>query len=127
MKCAEVPLYTIEDGEVTTDETSITPRLLVEATELNGEATRMVFAMFPGALKWGLPLNGILDRNYEGYKSILSQFKKITVNVALTAYDLATLDLTRRVYIDVYGCYFAIYKVTGNGVAPCEVELIKLP
>ena len=69
---------------------------------------------------------GIVAREYEAFQRILRRFRMITVYVKLSACDIANISYMTPVYIDVYGCYFAIYSVTTGEDGICECKLIKL-
>ena len=81
--------------------------------------------LFPRTMYFG-GSEGIVAKRYAGYQRILKKFRMITVYVKLTVADICNLDYTRRVYLDVYGCYFAIYSVTTGEDGICECKLIKL-
>lgn len=81
--------------------------------------------LFPRTMYFG-GSEGIVAKRYADYQRILKKFRMITVYVKLTVADIYNLDYTRRVYLDVYGCYFAIYSVTTGEDGICECKLIKL-
>ena len=81
--------------------------------------------LFPRTMYFG-GSEGIVAKRYADYQRILKKFRMITVYVKLTVADICNLDYTRRVYLDVYGCYFAIYSVTTGEDGICECKLIKL-
>lgn len=88
-------------------------------------AGRYRHGLFPRTMYFG-GLEGIVAKRYADYQRILKKFRMITVYVKLTVADICNLDYTRRVYLDVYGCYFAIYSVTTGEDGICECKLIKL-
>ena len=92
----------------------------------NGTIGRYRHGLFPRTMYFG-GSEGIVAQRYAAYQRILKKFRMITVYVKLTAADICNLDYTRRVYLDVYGCYFAIYSVTTGEDGICECKLIKLP
>ena len=91
----------------------------------NGTVGRYRHGLFPRTMYFG-GSEGIVAKRYAGYQRILKKFRMITVYVKLTVADIYNLDYTRRVYLDVYGCYFAIYSVTTGEDGICECKLIKL-
>lgn len=91
----------------------------------NGTVGRYRHGLFPRTMYFG-GSEGIVAKRYADYQRILKKFRMITVYVKLTVVDICNLDYTRRVYLDVYGCYFAIYSVTTGEDGICECKLIKL-
>lgn len=91
----------------------------------NGTVGRYRHGLFPRTMYFG-GSEGIVAKRYADYQRILKRFRMITVYVKLTVADICNLDYTRRVYLDVYGCYFAIYSVTTGEDGICECKLIKL-
>lgn len=91
----------------------------------NGTVGRYRHGLFPRTIYFG-GSEGIVAKRYADYQRILKKFRMITVYVKLTVADICNLDYTRRVYLDVYGCYFAIYSVTTGEDGICECKLIKL-
>lgn len=91
----------------------------------NGTVGRYRHGLFPRTMYFG-GSEGIVAKRYADCQRILKKFRMITVYVKLTVADICNLDYTRRVYLDVYGCYFAIYSVTTGEDGICECKLIKL-
>lgn len=91
----------------------------------NGTVGRYRHGLFPRTMYFG-GSEGIVAQRYAAYQRILKKFRMITVYVKLTVADICNLDYTRRVYLDVYGCYFAIYSVATGEDGICECKLIKL-
>lgn len=91
----------------------------------NGTVGRYRHGLFPRTMYFG-GSEGIVAKRYADYQRILKRFRMITVYVKLTVADICNLDYTRRVYLDVYGCYFAISSVTTGEDGICECKLIKL-
>lgn len=91
----------------------------------NGTVGRYRHGLFPRTMYFG-GSEGIVAQRYADYQRILKKFRMITVYVKLTVADICNLDYARRVYLDVYGCYFAIYSVTTGEDGICECKLIKL-
>jgi len=90
----------------------------------NGTVGRYRHGLFPRTMYFG-GSEGIVAKRYADYQRILKKFRMITVYVKLSVADICNLDYTRRVYLDVYGCYFAIYSVTTGEDGICECKLIK--
>lgn len=91
----------------------------------NGTVGRYRHGLFPRTMYFG-GSEGIVAKRYADHQRILKKFRMITVYVKLTVADIYDLNYTRRVYLDVYGCYFAIYSVTTGEDGICECKLIKL-
>lgn len=126
---AVVPCYNVKkdkDGnttDVTYNEPS--PRILALNTTTSDGLAHFGYGYFPRTMYFG-GSEGIVAKRYADYQRILKKFRMITVYVKLTVADICNLDYTRRVYLDVYGCYFAIYSVTTGEDGICECKLIKL-
>lgn len=126
---AVVPCYDVKkdkDGNptgVTYNEPS--PRILALNITTSDGLAHFKYGYFPRTMYFG-GSEGIVAKRYAGYQRILKKFRMITVYVKLTVADICNLDYTRRVYLDVYGCYFAIYSVTTGEDGICECKLIKL-
>ena len=91
----------------------------------NGTVGRYRHGLFPRTMYFR-GSEGIVAKRYADYQRILKKFRMITVYVKLSVADICNLDYMRRVYLDVYGCYFAIYSVTTGEDGICECKLIKL-
>lgn len=126
---AVVPCYDVKkdkDGnttDVTYNEPS--PRILALKITTSDGLAHFEYGYFPRTMYFG-GSEGIVAKRYADYQRILKKFRMITVYVKLTVADICNLDYTRRVYLDVYGCYFAIYSVTTGEDGICECKLIKL-
>lgn len=126
---AVVPCYDVKkdkDGnttDVTYNEPS--PRILTLKITTSDGLAHFEYGYFPRTMYFG-GSEGIVAQRYAAYQRILKKFRMITVYVKLTVADICNLDYTRRVYLDVYGCYFAIYSVTTGEDGICECKLIKL-
>ena len=126
---AVVPCYDVKkdkDGN-TTDVTynKPSPRILALNITTSDGLAHFEYGYFPRTMYFG-GSEGIVAQRYAAYQRILKKFRMITVYVKLTVADICNLDYTRRVYLDVYGCYFAIYSVTTGEDGICECKLIKL-
>lgn len=126
---AVVPCYDVKkdkDGnpiDVTYNEPS--PRILALKITTSDGLAHFEYGYFPRTMYFG-GSEGIVEKRYAAYRRVLKKFRMITVYVKLTVADICNLDYTRRVYLDVYGCYFAIYSVTTGEDGICECKLIKL-
>lgn len=126
---AVVPCYDVKkdkDGnttDVTYNEPS--PRILALNITTSDGLAHFEYGYFPRTMYFG-GSEGIVAKRYADYQRILKKFRMITVYVKLSVADICNLDYTRRVYLDVYGCYFAIYSVTTGEDGICECKLIKL-
>lgn len=126
---AVVPCYDVKkdkDGN-TTDVTynKPSPRILALNITTSDGLAHFEYGYFPRTMYFG-GSEGIVAKRYADHQRILKKFRMITVYVKLTVADICNLDYTRRVYLDVYGCYFAIYSVTTGEDGICECKLIKL-
>lgn len=129
MTFAVVPCYDVKkdkDGNIT-DVTynKPSPRILALNITTSDGLAHFEYGYFPRTMYFG-GSEGIVAKRYADYQRILKKFRMITVYVKLTVADICNLDYTRRVYLDVYGCYFAIYSVTTGEDGICECKLIKL-
>lgn len=126
---AVVPCYDVKKGKDgnTTDVTynKPSPRILALNITTSDGLAHFEYGYFPRTMYFG-GSEGIVAKRYAGYQRILKKFRMITVYVKLTVADICNLNYTRRVYLDVYGCYFAIYSVTTGEDGICECKLIKL-
>lgn len=115
-----------KDGN-TTDVTynKPSPRILALNITTSDGLAHFEYGYFPRTMYFG-GSEGIVAKRYTAYQRILKKFRMITVYVKLSVADICNLDYTRRVYLDVYGCYFAIYSVTTGEDGICECKLIKL-
>jgi hypothetical protein len=74
-----------------------------------------------------LTLPSIFTNHYPDLVTVLSDQRKLTCTLRLTEMDIQTLDFFKPVYIQKFGCYFYISKITDfTGVKPVQVELIRL-
>lgn len=126
---AVVPCYDVKkdkDGN-TTDVTYNEPsaRILTLTDRTSDGIARFWYGEFPRTMYFG-GAEGIVAKRYAAYQRILKKFRMITVYAKLSVADICNLDYTQRVYLDVYGCYFAIYSVTTGEEGICECKLIKL-
>lgn len=67
-----------------------------------------------------------LKAKYAKLQSALEKPVYLETTMRLTEIDLATLDLTRPVYLAQYGQYYHILKVQTSGNDMCKVELLQL-
>lgn len=128
---AFVPCYEEQtvNGAKEVNYSALSARILADVNTTiedgNGTVGRYRHGLFPRTMYFG-GSEGIVAKRYTDYQRILKKFRMITVYVKLTVADICNLDYRRRVYLDVYGCYFAIYSVTTGEDGICECKLIKL-
>lgn len=115
---AYVPVYTTENGSVKFNK--LTPRVLMGRPGDNGRL-ELFFE--------GLSFDTILEQYYSGYRSIIEVPRVITVRVRLTDLDQAKLDMTRSVYFEQFGRYYAVLSVQAqsNGLCKCKMLELKQP
>lgn len=107
--------YKSPDNGATYEEVDIEPRFF-----LYNSATR--------ALQFEPELYGAgLKAKYEGLQDAIEKPVILEAQVRLSDVDLATLDITRPVYLAQYGRYYHILKVqTSNKGGECKVELLQI-
>lgn len=67
----------------------------------------------------------LIQNKYKYFQDVLRYPEVLTVNLALTPFDLQGLDYTRPIYLSRYGCFFAIVEITNDGWLS-EAQLLKL-
>ena len=73
------------------------------------------------------PLQSIVDNNYKSLQKILNNAKILTLKFNLSIIDIAKLDFYTPVYLEQFGAYFYVNKVSNYVVGnTTTVELIKL-
>lgn len=105
-----------DDGTV--ESLDIEPRIFSFGLGLNG-----VQLSFPASMHG----EGLKAAFYARVQEIMRRPVAIAANIRLNEIDIATLDLTRPVYLRQFGGYFAITKIQTSDSDLCKVELIKLP
>lgn len=107
--------YKSPDNGATYEEVDIEPRFF-----LYNSAIR--------ALQFEPELYGAgLKAKYEGLQDAIEKPVILEAQVRLSDVDLATLDITRPVYLAQYGRYYHILKVqTSNKGGECKVELLQI-
>lgn len=107
--------YKSTDEGATYEDVAIEPRFF-----LYNSATR--------ALQFEPELYGAgLKAKYEGLQDAIERPVILEAQVRLSDVDLATLDITRPVYLAQYGRYYHILKVqTSNKGGECKVELLQI-
>ena len=74
-----------------------------------------------------LTMASIFANHYTDLVAVLSDQRKLTCCLRLTEMDIQELDFFKPVYIQKFGCYCYISKITDfTGVKPVKVELIRL-
>lgn len=110
---ASIPLYSYNDKSEL-EVSKITDRILLYGEEKN-------IGTFEG-LSW----KELISANYREFQEVLINPKIINVSVKLTSVDLSVIDLTKPVYIQQVGSYFAIISIKTNQNNICDVELLKI-
>jgi hypothetical protein len=67
-----------------------------------------------------------LIANYESIFATLQNMKVVKETMRLPQMVLRDLNLHKLVYIDKYGCYFAILQIRTRNNGTCDVELLKI-
>lgn len=67
-----------------------------------------------------------LKANYDNLIATLQQMKVITETMRLPLMVMRDLNLHRLVYLDKYGCHFAILQIRTRSNGTCDVELLKI-
>jgi hypothetical protein len=68
----------------------------------------------------------ILDDYYKEYAAVINPFRVYKITIRFGAERLATLDMTKPLYLQKYGLFFFIRSVTTGDDDMCEFELIKI-
>ena len=124
---AVVPIWEAQepdsDGNVEYRYSDVSPRILM--FEYDAEDPEMSRLTFPETLRFG-GAEGLVSRYYGDLKKIIDRAKVITVRIRLSLLDLRDLDFIKPVYLQQFGCYFAIYEINTSDTGISEVQLIKL-
>lgn len=115
---SEAQHYKIKD-DGTVEDVDIAPRIFKVGLGLQGGQT-LYFTD-------DMHSQGLIGAHYAGLQEIILKPVAITVDIRLHEIDLATLDLTRPVYLGQYGRYYAIVKIQTSNTDLCKVELLQLP
>jgi hypothetical protein len=109
-----IPLYEYEEGET-------------EPTYNGGggEAYLTIASNDYSALI-GSPKMAEIVKNYDTLHSFLADMKVVRVQMALPMPVLASVDMTRPVYLEQFGCYFAITEIKTRNNGGADVELLKI-
>ena len=67
-----------------------------------------------------------LKANYDTVMETLQKMKVVKETMRLPQMVLRDLNLHKLVYIDKYGCYFAILQIRTRNNGTCDVELLKI-
>lgn len=117
---AYVPLYTTEDGKVVYNE--VKPRILMgKSLDVEGYETPRLGLAFEE-----LDFNSILNRYYVSYQRAIQAPRVIKVRLLLSDIDLSQLDLTRPVYFEQFGHYYAILKLEVQTNGECKGWFLEL-
>lgn len=112
---------TEDDGTITVEDIDIAPRIFT------AEPGRPIFNRGQAWLYFSDDLygEGLIAARYKELQAIVRAPVVLTANIRLHEVDLATLDLTRPVYLSQFGQYFGILSIqTGSDL--CKVELIQI-
>lgn len=74
----------------------------------------------------GSPKMAEIVKNYDTLHSFLADMKVVRVQMALPMPVLASVDMTRPVYLEQFGCYFAITEIKTRNNGGADVELLKI-
>ena len=74
----------------------------------------------------GLSWSELISANYAEFQEVIKRSKIVSVSVRLSPVDLSVIDLTRPVYIQQAGAYFAIISIKTRQNNICDVELLKI-
>lgn len=74
----------------------------------------------------GSPKMTEIVKNYNTLHSFLADMKVVRVQMALPTPVLASVDMTRPVYLEQFGCYFAITEMKTRNNGGADVELLKI-
>ena len=74
----------------------------------------------------GLTWKELIQANYVSFQDVVRIPKIYSVSVKLTPVDLSVIDLTRPVYIQQAGAYFAIISIKTKQNYICDVQLLKI-
>lgn len=114
---SEAQHYRIKnDNEV--EDVDIAPRIFRVGLGQNGMTLRFEEDMYG---------DGLIASRYARLQEVVREPVLLTANIRLNELDLASLDLTRPVYLGQYGRYYAILKIQTSNTDLCKVELIQLP
>ena len=89
--------------------------------------TEIMVSYFVEQGRDGLDWTEIIARNYSSIENVLTDTKVINCQVLLTSDEVSSFDFTRPVYIDYFGSYFYVNKITNfvpNRLT--SVELIRI-
>lgn len=109
--------YKVKD-DGTLEDVDMEPRIFATGVGTKGLTLRFTDDMYG---------RGLMTAHYERLQEVVRKPVQIGVNIRLHEIDLATLDLTRPVYLGQYGKYYVILKIQTSATDLCKVELLQLP
>lgn len=114
---SEAQHYKIKD-DGTAEDVDIAPRIFKVVVGSQGQTLYFTDDMHS---------QGLIEAHYTRLQEVIRKPVAITVDIRLHEIDLATLDLSRPVYLGQYGRYYAILKIQTSNTDLCKVELLQLP
>lgn len=112
-----VPYFKMSNDGTNVELVSCEDRLMKLTVEKAGEYPKLSFS--------GLSFQELIPKYYKEYENIINNVFYIKNDFRLTDIDLKDIDMTRPVYIQQYGAFFAIVSIKTQGEIS-EVELLKL-
>lgn len=114
---SEAQHYKVKDDN-TVEDVDIQPRIFNVGLGLQGQTLYFEDNMHG---------QGLIDAHYTRLQALIRKPVALTVDIRLHEIDLATLDLTRPVYLGQFGRYYAILKIQTSDTDLCKVEFLQLP
>lgn len=114
---SEAQHYKIKD-DGTAEDIDIAPRIFSVGLGMQGQTLYFTDDMHS---------QGLIEAHYTRLQEVIRKPVVITATIRLHEIDIATLDLTRPVYLGQYGRYYAILKIQTSNTDLCKVELLQLP
>lgn len=114
---SEARHYKVKDDN-TVEDVDIQPRIFNVGLGLQGQTLYFEDNMHG---------QGLIDAHYTRLQALIRKPVALTVDLRLHEIDLATLDLTRPVYLGQFGRYYAILKIQTSDTGLCKVDFLQLP
>lgn len=114
---SEAQHYKVKDDN-TVEDVDIQPRIFNVGLGLQGQTLYFEDNMHG---------QGLIDAHYTRLQALIRKPVVLTIDLRLHEIDLATLDLTRPVYLGQFGRYYAILKIQTSDTDLCKVEFLQLP
>lgn len=109
--------YSVKDDD-SVDDVDISPRVFRVTQGTHGQTLTFSEDLYG---------DGLVTSRYARLQNVVHKPVLLTAHIRLNELDLASLDLTRPVYLGQYGRYYAILKIQTSDTDLCKVELIQLP